>query len=461
MMNPTTTIIGAGVVNLLTAYKLCKQGHSLTIIDKAPNPFAQSSWKTLGATFGGENVRMYTYTEADNYNEKNNVIYANMHQVFSCQIKDNGWLVKDLEELNYQEKDWINAFDEVTAEEACQFSEDIYFVNKSSEQYWQQLMQDDPQLFEGVDLLQDILRIYSEKEDFETAQTLHNRLESTKKVYSMEETLQNYPLFTHAYNTQQLGGCITVKGFTLKVQDFCQKIIHYLQQQGVEFRWNTTFQEVVKLPSGKIEGVLIDDVLHTADNYVLSLGGYAATALKHTQTDNLLHGVLGVWLTLPNIYPELNQSMKIHKAGHVGEDTNVTIINNGKEDVLVLGSGYGYTGNRAKNSIQLEELSGIFESLKHTAATYFPDAYTQVKNTIDETKKYCIRPFTPNGLGVFEVLEATQGKVIITGGNNTGGFTQAPYIAEAVWATLCDQTHLMQTLFHPQRILQDTSILNK
>lgn len=460
MTNPTTTIIGAGVVNLLTAYKLCKQGHSITIIDKAPDPSTQSSWKTLGATFGGENVRMYTYTEADNYNEKNNIIYANMHQVFSCQIKDNGWLVKAPESLNYHEQAWIEAFQNVTGDEARQFSEDIYFVNKSSEQYWQQLMQEDLELFEGVDLLHDILRIYSEKQDFETAQILHNRLGSTKKVYSMEETLQNYPLFTQAYNTQQLGGCITVKGFTLKVQDFCQKIIHYLKEQGVAFRWGTTFQEVVKLPSGKVEGVLLDDTLHTTDNYVLSLGGYAATALKHTQTDNLLHGVLGVWLTVPNIYPELNQSMKIHKTGHVGEDTNVTIINNGKEDVLVLGSGYGYTGNRAKNSIELDELNGIFDSLKHTAATYFPEAYAQVQNTIDETKKYCVRPFTPNGLGMFEVLEATQGKVIVTGGNNTGGFTQAPYIAEAVWATLDNQVHPLQTLFHPQRALNSAPIMS-
>lgn len=453
-------IVGAGVVNLMTAYYLSKKNYPLVILDKSPSPDQKTDWKAKGATFGGENVRMYTFTEADNYNEKNNIIYANMKEVFANQAKDDGWLIRPAETFNKLEKEWISAFNEVSPQEAKQFSEDIYFINKESGKGWQYLMQNSPELFNDVDLCQDILRIYSEKEDFETAQVLHNRLKSSKQVYTTEEVLETYPVFRHAHNTGELGGCITVEGFTLKVQDFCLKIIDYLKQQGVEFWWDKTLNDVQKSPSGKVEGVLIDEELYTFDNYVLSLGGYASTTLKNTDSHNLLHGVLGVWLTLPNVYPELNQSMKIHKTGHVGEDTNITLINNGIEDVLVLGSGYGYTGNRANNDIGIAELNDIFKSLKATAATYFPEAYEQVKDTIDETKKYCVRPFTPTGLGVFEVMEASQGKLIVTGGNNTGGFTQAPYIAEAVLHTLENKQHPMQTLFDPKRGIAETLTTN-
>ena len=58
----TTAVVGLGVVNLVTAYFLAKQGYDLVLIDKAPSPLEKQNWRKLGCTFGGENVRMYTYT---------------------------------------------------------------------------------------------------------------------------------------------------------------------------------------------------------------------------------------------------------------------------------------------------------------------------------------------------------------------------------------------------------------
>ena len=52
------------------------------------------------------------------------------------------------------------------------------------------------------------------------------------------------------------------------------------------------------------------------------------------------------------------------------------------------------------------------------------------------------------------------GQLIITGGNNTGGFTQSPYIADAVLHTLQGKKHIMQTLFHPKRMQASSNFIN-
>lgn len=456
---PKTVLIGAGVVNLVTAYFLSKQNHELVIIDKSPSPTSQkANWKNQGCTFGGENVRMYTYTEADNYNEKGSQLYSNMGNIFDKPISEGGWLVDSAASINEAEKQWIRNFKNVTPQEANQFAEDIYTVNIQSGTLWDEMMKDDAFLFEDVDFLPEILRIYSEKEDFEAAQKLHRSLGSFKRTFDTKNYVKEHPVFQYAHATNMFGGCMITKGFTLRVQDFCIKIIKYLENKGVEFLWETSFESIERNNLGQIKGIKINGTFRTFQNYVLSLGAYSGTTLKGTSSANQLHGVLGVWLTLPNVHPELKHSMKIHKTGHVGEDTNITLIEDNGGKHLVLGSGYGYTGNSTKNHVQLEQLEGIFESLKHTARTYFPDAYERCQSYIDDTKKYCVRSWTPTGLGVFEVEETLTGKLIITGGNNTGGFTQSPYIADAVLKTLNNQNHPMSTLFHPNRMTKSKNV---
>ena len=451
--NSSTLVVGTGVVNLVSAYVLARQNHSLVLIDQGPCPLDHQDWKKLGCTFGGENVRMYTYTEADNYNEKGSQLYGGMGEAFDQVIDDDGWLVRPKSTLNAQERSWIDDFHAVSPVDALQFAEDIYHVNIESGTLWESWIREAPELFEDIDLLQGILRIYSEREDFEAARQLHQRLGSFSHSIAVDKVADQYPVFEHAKQSDMLGGYMITKGFTLRVQDLCKKIIRYLMDYGAEFRWNTTFTDILLDPLGQVAGLLIDDRFERYRNYVISPGAYAGTSLHNTQTNNQLHGVLGTWLTIPNLYPELKHSMKIHKTGHVGEDTNITLIKQGGRPVLVLGSGYGYVGNSNRNHVENEELEGIFTSLKHTARTYFPEAYEEAAPYIDTTKKYCVRSWTPTGLGIFEAIATLDGgRLIITGGNNTGGFTQAPYIAEAVAAMIREEYHPLHRLFHPRRM---------
>lgn len=461
MKNKKAVLVGAGVVNLISAYFLSKEGYQLVIVDKAPSPDQKENWKKFGCTFGGENVRMFSYTEADNYNEKGSQLYSRMDKAFSQVIDDGGWLVNSPSSFSALERSWIEDFHNVSAEDAIGFGDDIYKINIASGKLWDQWMENDKTLFENAEVRKDIFRIYSDPSDFKAAQKLHGGLGSLSKVLKKEEVFNDYPFFQSAEKAGQLGGCMLVNGFTLKVHTLCENILQYLKKEGAEVRWETEFSGIEKDSSGKVTGIVVDGELETYDHYVLSLGAYAGTTLLNTRTHNQLHGVLGVWLTIPNLYPELKYSMKIHKTGHVGEDTNVTLITQNGEPVLVLGSGYGYTGNSTGNEVLNQDLKGLYDSLKDTARIYFPEAYQQVLPHIDERQKYCIRSWTPTGLGVFEIIPTqNDGSLIITGGNNTGGFTQAPHIAEAVLNALNGESHPMHSTFHPQRMKRPAKPVN-
>jgi len=92
--------------------------------------------------------------------------------------------------------------------------------------------------------------------------------------------------------------------------------------------------------------------------------------------------------------------------------------------------------------------------LEDTARRFLPAnlARAIADGTLNPSRKACVRPFTATGLGIFEVLGTEDGgRMVITTGHNTGGFTQSPSVAKAVLATLDGLLHPMQELYNPER----------
>ena len=66
---------------------------------------------------------------------------------------------------------------------------------------------------------------------------------------------------------------------------------------------------------------------------------------------------------------------------------------------------------------------------------------------------YCVRPWTPTCLPVFESKNTRLGgKAIVFGGHNTGGFAQSPAFAKAVVDTITGKANPIQRLCHPERL---------
>ncbi|KAL7940028.1 hypothetical protein V8C42DRAFT_338778 [Trichoderma barbatum] len=449
-------IVGAGIVNLIAAEFLATQGFQVRVVDASPDPRTCKDWTHLGATHGGGDARMFTLTEADNYNEMGSDIYHNMRHIFRKTTLKGGWSVKLPSSFSAAEMAWVNSFEQVPSWLAQAMKDDIYYVNREAGKLWTEYMDRTPELFQEISVHHDILRLYAEDVALTAAYKLSRKLGAVVDEFSLSELLTDYTGFQAAAKLNHLAGGIDVQGFTLSIHSFVSNLIDRITELDGEFTWNCSVEKIRHNASGEV--TLLESQLGPlqADNYVISVGVARNGLLDGTASESIMQGVLGVWLQIPNLDPKMTKSAKIHRRGCLVEDINVTVQKDAKtgEDILIFGGGYGYVG-LSFPSPESPELQALFNELEEVAHIYFPEGHKRAKEqgTLwPQGQKYCIRPFTCTGLGVFEdIPTAGGGHLIITGGNNTGGFAQAPAIARAVYRAMVGEHDPIHVIFNPYR----------
>lgn len=449
MKNDTVYLIGAGCVNLITAYYLRRNGYEVAIIDAKPSPF-KSKWNELGCTWGGEDARMFTITEADNYNQKSVPITDESNYYFSQPVEKLGWDIRQEAPSQLEDK-WVSHHRTILPEQAVEHEKSILSFNIESKSLWETMQAVDAELFENVGYKEGIIRLYSDEASYLSQVARHERLNSLLHRYdSVEELVEDELGLEGVLQNKLVAGGFKTVGFTVNVHKFFTKLINWLEKHDVSFHWDEKVEHINRDAQGNV--VALETTKRTLEgtNFVLSLGAYGTELLQQTPAKGMIGGVLGAWLTLPNLYPNLKHSMKLARKGHITEDANITLATDKNADpILIIGSGYGFTGFSPDN-INSNQLSLIYQGIQDTAKNYFPEAYEQALQNghIEDSQKYCVRPWTATGLGVFEATPtATRGQCIITGGHNTGGFAQAPAIAQAVIASLKNDSHTMHRLY--------------
>ena len=447
-------LVGAGIVNLMTAVELARAGYQLTVIDAAPDPRTKPDWHLLGTTHGGGDARMVSLTEADNYNEKGSLIYPGMSTAFRSRISEGGWLARPLHDLTPAEQWWLEQYHAVPAWMAEVFSRDIFAVNREAVALWQELIRECPWLFQNSGYVQDILRIYSEPSAYEAAVSLQSGIGALKRHLPGAEVGRHHPAFADACASGEIVGGFDAVGFTVNIHHFSTCLIGRLEELGVRFSWNLNVRGISWGEDGLVEGLHTSVGMLRADHYVVSPGSNCPQWLAGTLSEDKIQSVGGLWLTLPNLEPLLRHSVKLHREGHVAEDSNITIASDedGKS-ILLLGSGYAFVGN-GKIDMASPEIEILFQGLEETARRFLRRNYAQAlaDGSLQRSRKACVRPFTATGLGIFEVLgTADGGRMVITTGHNTGGFTQSPVVAQAARASLEGRFHPMQHRYHPLR----------
>jgi len=446
--------IGAGIVNLLTAYSLTEAGFTVELMDAGPPPQEGRTQHSPGATRVGENARMFCFTEADTYHHKGDTTHANMQSVFERPIAEGGWRVRCAGTEKPEYIRWCERFHQIPSWRSQLYARDLYHFNQRSGLLWGMMRERYPNLFENVGFRQGIIRCYAEKTAFEAAIAQQRQLGALRQIFSPERLAIEHPALAPACLNGEIFGALEVVGFTLNIHDFVAVLIHHLEKCGVTFHWHS---RVVKFQreGNVIVGLQLEDgSRRTADNYVVSPGAYGYELLAETRSASSLVGVAGLWMTLPNLEPALHRSMKIHREGDVGENSNVTLARDASnQDILILGSGYAAIGDQRQIDLNCPDIQALYAGLETTVRRFFPrqDALGQGDGRKQIIPRACIRPFTATGLGLFEALPAASGLALIAGGHNTGGFTQGPVVAEAVTATLKGEYHEMQLKYDPQR----------
>ena len=449
-------LVGAGIVNLMIALDLAEHGAEVELFEAGPDPRSRPHWRRLGTTHGGDDARMFCYTEADNYNRRG-------HQVFRRTIRDGGWLAVEPDDLGRHEQAWIDRFYALPRWRAEVFAEDIHSFNVASDPLWQGLMRRKGRLFEGVGFSRGVLRLYQQAEKAEAARALHTRLGSVTRALDGSELARRHPACRDAVAKGQIEGGLEVRGFTLNIHRFVERLLARLEAAGVRLHWNRPVTAVERADDGSMAGLRTAGGVVRADHYVLSPGVYGDALLEATRSAGKIQGILGLWMSFPNLEPRLCQSIKLSRDGHAGEDSNIVLAQDaaGRPN-LILGSGYGYLGSHALD-MDSPHVTRLFEALEETVRRYFPRAYRQAvaDGSLYRNRRACVRPFTCTGLGIFDVSATAEGgRMVIASGHNTGGFAQAPAVAEAVTATLEGKTHPMQALYDPERGILPDSLMD-
>lgn len=447
-------LVGAGIVNLMSALALSKLGCQVTLIERSRDPREAGDWRGYGCTNGGQDARMYSVTEYDNYNEKGSSLYGGMREAFTTPVLEGGWLAIPTRALGERERQWNEMYQRVPAWLARSFTDGMYEIGAAAGELWDETLQRIPALRRETGFCDGVLRTYSDLRKLTESSRIQADLNKLENVLAPAQLAERYPAFSAACRSGAIVGGLEIRGFTVQIHAFVRVLVEYLQRRGVQFRWNCRARAFDRAPDGCIRGVDIGGEVLRARHYVVSPGIYGDEILQGFKSRSLLHGVLGVWCTLPRVPHELTRSVKIKRAARINEDSNATIaVSPSGEPVLILGTAYGYVGAQPEQ-LCTRQLEFLYSQLQDLAQTFFPEGYRTARQdgTIERSRRFCIRPWTPTGLGVFEVQAAQDGLAIVTGGHNTGGFAVSPVVARSVAAALAGSVEDIHWHFHPERL---------
>ncbi|MEU5697176.1 FAD-dependent oxidoreductase [Actinosynnema sp. NPDC020468] len=440
----SAVLVGGGVVNLVTALKLVDHGFTVELFDRAPDPRLDRPWHEYGCTRGGGNARMFTVTEADQYSGM--VLPDGEGTVFDAPPTGFGWDVRRESVRSVHDREWIREYEDLPWWLADRYETGIHDLNRSAEQGWERLFEAHPVLAGGTHLRRGILRVYSTAESHQRAVSRHDWVGDRLETYTEAEVRDRFPMFAHAGKGRLAGG-IKVRGFTLDIHRFVALALDVLQARGAGLHFDSEVTGVDLGGGGTIEGVRIGSESVSARHLVISPGAYGNRLLAELGLGGRVAGVLGIWHTLPDLTGQ-QHSVKVSRPGRIAEDANITLGTAGGRPSLVVGSGYGFAGTSADN-VDPDRVRVIQRSVDEMMRTLLPDAYEAAGGPawLAHDPVFCVRPWTTTGLGVFDVRATATGRCVVTGGHNTGGFAQAPEVADAVLASLLGEDHPMHHLY--------------
>ncbi len=453
-------LVGAGVVNLVTALALLDRGWSVEVFDRHADPTVHCDQPSArrGATFGGKDARIFSFNESRHHLAKSPAIAPNGVAQFRRSIGSDGWLSVAAERMGEADRAWIRQFESVPPWAAMAYGNDIIRFNIESHNAWRKMFGLHPELLQGTGYVGRLLRIYQTDESFRAAIRSEAELGALIEVLELERLAADEPALAGAIRDGAIAGALKVQGFSLGIQSFARNLVRLLASTGVTFHWNHELEAISRGGNGSVTGVTINGTFRTASSYVVSPGAYGTEIRGADRALGQIGAMVGMWITIPNDIDPLSSPLKVRRRGfgstEAAEGANIIPgVDDAGCPVLHCSSGHGFLGVHPRN-IDLANLPELARCVRETVRDLFGDKLAKAKQSdvSGEAPEFCIRPWTPSGLGIFDFHPTRDGgALVVSGGHNTGGFAQSPAVADAVVSTLEGRSHPMQTLYHPER----------
>lgn len=457
----SVTLVGGGIINMITAYYLVNAGYKVTVLEGAADPTVSANWRLQGCTFGGNDARVFSLNEGRQHLFKGYQYTNATNTQFKLRIRDGGWLIHSPNEHDANTRDWVDVSQRLPLWLAGRFDRDIISFNQESAPLWRKMMADSPELFQEIGFKDGLLRLYATSEHYNRALVIEREIDSIIREVDLDTLGVEFPSLRDGLEAGNIAGALDVVGFSLNVHKFSRKLIKYIVSRGSRFEWGAKVTKVLRDRKGQISGLEVSNKeIISSSHYVISPGAYGNRILSGFRSENKIAGVAGLWLTMPdNAETRLDRPLKICRKGFAanGAAEGANIIGgtdtHGKP-IIHVSSGHGFISLDPVR-VNEEQLRELLPVVHETAQQYFPKQYSiaQELEGFATQIRYCVRPWTSTGLGLFEVAPSVNGgTAIITGGHNTGGFALSPSVGQAVLATLSGHQHRMHTLYDPDRL---------
>lgn len=451
-------IVGSGAVNLVTALELLPLGRPLLVVEAGPDP--RLPWlPSTSCTMRGADARIVSLNESRHHFLK--ATPDPRRAQFDRTIADGGWLGVPPGELRERDHEWIARFRDIPPEAYPALNDQLVDCNRRGLERWQALIAQRPALFHGITVEQ-LVRIYLTPESHAAGLTGERAIGAFVGELSPAE-VDAQLASTAAYREGGYLAAVRVRGLGVNVHGFVRRAVSLLEAHGARFLWNTEIVEIARTPQDELAGLVTRDGLRmVGDHVIVSPGVPRPGTLEGLPGRELIAGVAGGWLTLPNDVAALDVPVKLARRGFAADESSAgaNLIPGRAADgspVLHISSGHAYVGaDRA--SLDPTWLTDLARVLHETARELFPRQYAAAVDrglvVPGQLGKVCVRPWTPSCLGIFDdTLDGPGGRLLVTGGHNTGGFAQAPVVADAVREWLAGNgTTIRDTYFAPAAI---------
>ena len=284
-------VLGSGVIGVTSAYYLAKQGVEVTVIDRQAGAAQETSFGNAGQISPGYS----TPWAAPGIPLKAIKWLFQQHAPLAIKLDGSLWQLQWM----------LQMLKNCNAKRYAINKERMVRVAEYSRDCLQQLRQDTGIHYENRS--QGTLQVFRKPAQLEAVQQDIKVLQDSgvpfKLIDNSKALADIEPALANATDNL-VGGLHLPHDETGDCFLFCQALAQQAKALGVKFLYNQTIEKLV-VDAGAIKGVVVNDELLTADQYVLALGSYSRALLQPLQLNLPVYPVKGYSLTVPIINADL------------------------------------------------------------------------------------------------------------------------------------------------------------
>src|SRR5450830_1581917 len=259
-------ILGSGVIGVTSAYYLAKAGHQVTVLDRQPGPALETSFANAGQISPG---------------------YASPWAAPGIPLKAMKWIFQEHAPLairpdgSLQQLRWMwQMLRNCNAERYAENKERMVRLAEYSRDCLRELRGATGIEYEGRQ--QGTLQLFRTQAQFDGAEKDIAVLRQTGvpfKLLNAQQLAQAEPALAKA-GDKLTGGLLLPNDETGDCQLFTTRLAAMAEKLGVRFRYGVDISALA-VAGGEIDGVVCGKELVKADRYVVALGSYSTSLLRH------------------------------------------------------------------------------------------------------------------------------------------------------------------------------------